>query len=214
VPADLPQAVYSLRVVASGIASALVTFDTLPTLHVVSTSPADGGGESTRPTSFVVTFSEAIAPATLQADDLTVNGRSANAVTLDATGKIATFTNTTSPMTVKGVQSVAIAADAITGSGHSGIVQSAASFRYAAVALAVTATTPNGGGSFTILTPTFTYDLTFNEHLDPATLGVGNLTLNLGTVTSSVVLPGNTRVRYTISGLSTEGTLTVSLPAG
>jgi hypothetical protein len=214
VPANLPQAIYSLRVVASGIASAPVTFDTIQALHVVSTNPVDGGMVSTQPTSFAVTFNEPIVPATLQASDLTVNGRAADAVTLDATNKIATFTYITSPVTVQGSQSMAIAANAVTGSDGSSILPFAASFRYDAVTLAVASTTPNIGGVFTIPATTFTYDVTFNEAIDPATVGVGNLTINQGTVTSAVVLPGNTRVRYTISGLTTEGTLTISIPAG
>src|SRR5262249_10955526 len=41
-----------------------------------------------------------------------------------------------------------------------------------------------------------------------------NLVLDQGTVTSAAVLPGNTTVRYTISGLTTEGALTIRIPAG
>src|SRR4029077_1962417 len=57
-------------------------------------------------------------------------------------------------------------------------------------------------------------DVAFNEAIDPATAGVGNLTLNQGTAASAVGLPGNTKVRYTITGLTTEGTLTITIPAG
>src|SRR5262249_56610780 len=78
---------------------------------------------------------------------------------------------------------------------------------------AVASTTPNAGGVFTF-PGTSTYDVAFNEPIDPATAGVGNLTLSQGTVTSAVVLSGNTTVRYSISGLTTEGTLTVRIPAG
>jgi hypothetical protein len=213
VPAGLPQAAYSLRVVASGIASAPVPFVTVPGLHVNSSTPATGSVVSAPPTSFLINFNEAVLPATLQAGDLTVNGRAANAVTLDATGQVATFTFTTSPVTAQGVQSMAIAANAITGADGSGIFPFAASFRYDALTLAVAATAPAAGGVFTI-PGTSTYDVTFNEPIDPATAGVGNLTLSQGTVTSAVVLPGNTRVRYTIAGLTTEGALTIRLPSG
>src|SRR5262249_13231051 len=149
-----------------------------------------------------------------QASDLTVNGRAASAVTLDATNTIATFSYTASPVTAQGVQSMAIAANAITGVDNTGILPFAASFRYDAVTLAVTSTTPAAGGVFTLPATSFPYDVTFNEAIDPATAGVGNLTLNQGTVTSAVVLPGNTKARYTITGLTSEGTLTISLPAG
>jgi hypothetical protein len=214
VPAGLPQAIDSLHVVANGIASAPVLFDTLQGLHVFTTTPANGSVVSTRPTSFVVNFNEAIVPATLQAADLTVNGRAANGVTLDATSQIATFTFTTSPVTAQGVQTMAIAANSIVGVDNTGILPFSASFRYDAVTLAVKSTTPATGGILTLPATLFTYDVTFNEAIDPATAGVGNLTLSQGTVTSAVVLPGNTRVRYTIAGLTAEGTLTISIPAG
>jgi methionine-rich copper-binding protein CopC len=137
VPAGLPQAIYSLRVVANRIASAPVPFDTIQGLHVFTTTPANGSVVSTRPTSFVVNFNEAIVPATLQATDLTVNGRAANRVSLDPTNQIATFTFTSSPVTAQGVQSMAIVANSITGVDTTGILPFAASFRYDVVTLAV-----------------------------------------------------------------------------
>jgi hypothetical protein len=149
-PAGLPQAVYSLRVVANGIASVPATFVNAPGLHVNSSTPAPNSVVGAPPTSFVFNFNEAVVPATLQAGDLTVNGRSANAVTLDATSQVATFTFTTSPVTAQGVQNMAIAANAITGADGAGIFPFAASFRYDALTLAVTATTPAAGGVFTI----------------------------------------------------------------
>src|SRR5262249_56151744 len=115
----------------------------------------------------------------LQASALTVNGRAANVVTLDATGEIATFSFTTSPVTAQGVQSMAIAAGAITGVDGTGIVPFAASFRYDALTLVVASTTPNAGGVFTF-PGTSTYDVTFNEPIDPATARVGDLELRHG----------------------------------
>jgi hypothetical protein len=212
-PAGLPQTAYSLRVVTNGIASAPAILVNAPVLHVNSSTPAPTSVVSVPPTSFVFNFNEAVVPATLQASDLTVNGHAANAVALDATGQIATFTFTTSPVTAQGVQNMAIAANAITGADGTGIFPFSASFRYDALTLAVTATTPSAGGVFTI-PGTSTFDVTFNEPIDPATAGVDNLTLNQGTVTSSVVLPGSTEVRYTIAGLTTEGPMTIRIPAG
>src|SRR5262249_49090100 len=55
-PAGLPQAVYSLRVVANGIASTPVPFITLPALHVFSSTPITGSVVSAPPTSIVVNF--------------------------------------------------------------------------------------------------------------------------------------------------------------
>ena len=55
--------------------------------------------------------------------------------------------------------------------------------------------------------------MTFNEPIDPASAGAGDLTLSQGTVTGAAVL-SPTQVRYTLSGITTEGTLTVTSPAG
>src|SRR5262249_62134152 len=97
----------------------------------------------------------------------------------DATGQIATFTFTTSPVTAQGVQSLTIAAGAITGVDGTGILPFAASFRYDALTLAVASTTPNVGGVFTI-PGTSTYDVTFNEPIDPATAGAADPQHNTG----------------------------------
>jgi hypothetical protein len=212
-PVNFPQAAYSLRVVASGIASAPVPFSTLQALHVNASTPFIGTVVNTPPTSFVMNFNEAVVPATLQASALTVNGRTANAVTLDATGQVATFTFTNSPVTAQGVQTMAIAANAITGVDGTGLAPFSASFRYDALTLAVTSTSPAIGGALTF-PGTNVFDVTFNEPIYPATAGVGNLSLTQGTVTSATVLPGNTKVRYTITGLNTEGAFTLRIPAG
>jgi hypothetical protein len=108
---------------------------------------------------------------------------------------------------------MAIPFNIITGVNGAGVEAFTASFRYDALTLAVTSTSPPLGGVFTIPATTFTCDVMFNEAIDPTTAGVGNLTLSQGTVTAATVLPGNTTVRYTITGLTTEGTLTISLPA-
>src|SRR5262249_60861402 len=99
------------------------------------------------------------------------------------------------------------------GADGGGTFPFAASFGYDALMLAVAATAPAAGGVFTI-PGTSTYAVTSNEPIDAAAAGVGNLVLSQGTVTSAVVLPGNTTVRYTIAGLTTEGTLTIRIPAG
>jgi hypothetical protein len=59
-------------------------------------------------------------------------------------------------------------------------------------------------------------DLTFNEPVNPASVAAGDLTLSRGTVTGAEVLPDtdNRTVRYSLSGLTTPGVLTVTLSAG
>ena len=82
--------------------------------------------------------------------------------------------------------------------------------------LQVASTTPPAGGVFTLPGP-FTYDVTFNEPITPASVTTGSLVLSgiSGAAVSGVtVLPGNTTARFTIGGIAAEGTLTASIAAG
>ena len=98
-PAGLPEAVYDLRVVASGIASNPVPFSTIAGLNVQSSTPANGAVVNSLITTFVINFSLPVNPSTLQAGDLTVDGVQATNVLLDGTQKVATFTYASSPIT-------------------------------------------------------------------------------------------------------------------
>ena len=114
----------------------------------------------------------------------------------------ATFTFDTSPVTAQGLQTMAIAAGAITklGDPSVGIEAFSATFRYDVVLLHVTATTPSPNSVLTLPGP-FTYDVTFNEPIDPASVTTGSLVLSGisgATVTGATVLSGNTTARFTI----------------
>src|SRR5262249_8321517 len=91
------------------------------------------------------------------------------------------------------------------------------SFRYDAILLQVTSTSPPfPGGVFTLPGP-FTYDVNFNEAVDPISVQTADLVLSGiagATVTSVTVLPGNTTARFTLGGITTEGNLTASIAAG
>ncbi len=88
-------------------------------LQVSSSTPANGVMVATRPSSYVITFSAAIDPTSLQASDLTVNSIPASQVTLSTDGLTATFTYNTTPITTPGLQTMAMAAGAVTESGAS-----------------------------------------------------------------------------------------------
>ncbi len=213
-PAGLPQNTYSLRVIASGIASAPVTFSAIPGLHVANSTSVNGSLVNTPPTSFVFNFNEAIQPATLQAGDLTVNGISANSVTLDATDQTATFTYNTSPVTAQGTQTLAIAANSITGQDGTGIQAFGASFQYILPNIVMGAAQLSGTTGLTL-----TYQVTGNsanpfrigfyssadanfhssdvllgsvQVSDPAMLTVGShtLMLTIGSGVGQIPLPG------------------------
>jgi hypothetical protein len=109
---------------------------------------------------------------------------------------------------------MALAANLIKGADGSQNTAFNASFRYDAVMLAVTGTNPPVNSLISLTAGgTLTYDVTFDEPIDPATATTGNLVLNQGTVTAATVLSGNATVAYTIAGLA-DGSLAVSLPAG
>jgi Bacterial pre-peptidase C-terminal domain/Bacterial Ig-like domain len=216
-PAGLPNGSYSLVVVANGIASAPINFSQPFQFAVASSTPANGAIVSTLLSSYVINFNDTVDPTSLQAGDLLVNGQPANGVTLSPSQLIATFTYNTSPITAQGLQTISMAANSVskTGSG-TGIAAFNSSFRYDAVLLQVTSTSPAAGGVFTLPVP-LTYDVNFNEAMDPASVQTSDLLLSGisgATVSGVSVLAGNTTARFTIGGITAEGTLSASIAAG
>ncbi len=185
---------------------------------VVSSVPAQGQVVSTPPTDYVIQLSGAVNPASVQPGDLTVNGTPADSFSLNAAGDTVTFHYNSSPVTAQGLQTMAIAGGAMSRlSDGAPLSPFSASFRYDAVLLQVTSTSPpTPNGVFTLPGP-FTYDVNFNEPVAPASVQTTDLTLGgvAGAFVSGVtVLPGNTTARFTLSGISSEGTLTAGIAAG
>jgi subtilisin family serine protease len=184
-------------------------------LRVVSTTPANGSTVATPPTSFIVTLSHPYTPASVQAADLVVNGIAANTVSF-VNATTLQFNYATSPVTTQGLQTMEIAAGAITRlSNGASLTAFQGSFRYDAVALNVVSTNPvTPNGIFTLPAP-FTYEILFNEAVAPASVGTNDLSLSSGVVTAAVRDSSNPNlVRYTISGITAEGTLNITLLAG
>jgi PKD domain/RTX calcium-binding nonapeptide repeat (4 copies) len=185
--------------------------------QVVASAPAQGQVVNTAPNDFLIQLASAVNPASVQASDLTVNGIPADSFAINAAGTTITFHYNTSPVTVPGLQNMAIAAGAITDTSGSPLRAFSATFRYDPVPLAVTTTAPPfPGGIFTLPGP-FTYDVNFNEAFDPASLQTTDLVLSgiAGVaVTGVTALNGNTTARFTISGVTIEGTLNASIAAG
>jgi hypothetical protein len=212
-PAGLPLGVYTLTVVANGIPSAPFT---LPVGLTVSTStPAAGASQATPPSTYNITFSQPVDPNSLQANGFTVDGIAATGVTLDSTGTIATYTFGSNPVTAQGAHHIALASGAATLLGDGSVINASysATFYYDALSLAITSTSPASGATLPPPAGGLTYDVTFNEPIDPHLVAVSNLTVNQGTVTAATLLAGNQTVAYTINGLN-EGPLTVSMASG
>ena len=188
------------------------------TLRVYSTTPRVGSVVATTPSSYAITFSNAINPASLLASDLTLNSMAATGVSLSGDDKTATFTFSTNPVTSQGLQTMSMAAGAVTelGSASTGLAAFTGTFRYDALLQEVTSTNPPVLGEFTLPSP-LTYTMNFNDAVLPSSVSVDSLSLTGipgATVQSYSILPGNTSVQFTIGGIASEGYLTASLAAG
>ena len=188
-------------------------------LVVTSSTPADGSiVYGTPPTNYVINFSDPIAPASLSPGVLVVNGKPATGDSLSADHKTATFTFTVNPVTSQGLQTMAIAANAVYQDGDptSGNAAFNATFHYALQPLLVSSTSPAAGSTLLLPGP-FTINVTYNQAVDPASVKTSDLVLSGapgGVVTSATVLPGNTTVRFTLDGFTTDGPLSLEIPAG
>jgi immune inhibitor InhA-like protein len=185
-------------------------------IHVTTTVPAIASVISTQPTTFTVNISEPVDPASLQAGDFAVNGISASDFAYTPGSTTIIFTFDASPVTTEGLQTMSIPAGAFIGAVTGNPVAAfTGTFRFDTLLLQVVATAPPVGGVFTLPGP-FTYDVTFNEPITPASVQPGDLLLSGiagSTVVAASVLPGNTTVRFTINA-AIEGALTANIPAG
>jgi hypothetical protein len=186
------------------------------TIHVTTTIPAVASVISNQPTAFTVNISEPADPASLQASDFSVNGTPASSVAYTPGSTTIVFNFGTSPVTTQGLQTMSVPAGAFTSAAAGDPVAAfTGTFRYDVQLLQVIATAPPVGGVFTLPGP-FTYDVTFNEPINPASVQIGDLQLTGiagSAVTAAGALPGNTTVRFTIN-VPAEGALTASIPAG
>jgi len=200
---------------ASSSSTAVTLSFTVPAtcgLVVSSSTPAAGSVTAVPPTSFVINFSDALTPASVTAADLKINGISATSFVLSNGNQTATFSYAVSPVTIQGSQTMNIAAGAVTrASDADGNDLFNKAFRYDAVTLSVTSTTPAVNGTLTLPAP-LTLDVNFNEPVAAASITTDDLTLSIGTVTGAVALDADT-ARYTISGIDAETVLNVSLAA-
>jgi hypothetical protein len=185
------------------------------TIHVTTTVPAATSVISTQPTAFTMDISEPADPASLQAGDFTVNGIPASSFVYIPGSTTIVFTFDASPVTAGGLQIMSIAAGAFASASAGDPVPAfTGTFRYDTLLLQVVATVPTVDGVFTLPSP-FTYDVIFNELIDPASVQLDDLQLSGiagSAVTAASVLPGNTTVRFTIN-IPSEGTITARIPA-
>jgi hypothetical protein len=187
---------------------------------VTNTDPACGSVIDTQPTVFTVNLSDPVDPATVQASDFEVNGTPADNFSLLNGNATIEFDFNSSPVQSQGQQTMHIPAGAFNqASNNDPVLEFQCTFRYDATPLTVTDTVPPDGGTFDPPGPAdYTYDMNFNEPIDPASVQTSDLHFSgvPGTsVTAVNVINGNMTAEFTIHiGSIFSGTLTINLPAG
>ena len=190
-------------------------------MAVAGSTPAAGSIISTQPTDFVVNFSHPYDPDTVDVNgsDLAVNGVAATSRTLTDSDTVTFHFDDGTPIAVQGVQTMHIAAGALSADDTSGLPAANrpvhewnATFRYDFTRMEVTSTTPGDGSAVQLALTSL--DVNLNEEVDPNSVSENDLALSQGTVTGVEVLPGDTTIRFTLSGITTEGTLYASIAAG
>jgi hypothetical protein len=192
-------------------------------MGVGGSTPAAGEIVSpTQPTDFVIDFTlpfntnPAIGDV-LDAADLTVNGIAANSLTInDADTATFHFNSPPAPPSVEGEWTMHMDAGVVDAAPGSGLPDPAniawtAKFRYDASPMTIS-TVPAAGSAVQLELTTF--DVNLNEPVDPLSVSTGDLSLSQGTVTKVEVQPGGTTIRFTLSGIISEGTLNASIAAG
>lgn len=180
-------------------------------LSVVSVTPGVGQVVNTPPVDFTVDLSSPYDPTSVVASDFTVNSVPASKVTLvDADTLLFHFN--TSPVTAQGTQTMGIPAGAILRlSDLNPITAWNGSFRYDATTLAVASSSPANGAIASA--PVSRIRLVFNEAFAASKVAASNLVLSRGTVTGATIVDALT-IDYTVSGIISEGTVTMSMAAG
>jgi methionine-rich copper-binding protein CopC/protocatechuate 3,4-dioxygenase beta subunit len=177
---------------------------------VVSSSPAAGSVVTgAAPTSFSLTFSEAIDPGSINPASFTVNGASADSASLSPDGLTITYTYNSSPVTTQGAESMSLPAGAVT-SGGVGNAAFSANFYYVQVQLAVSATSPAVGSVLTA--PVTDLVVQFNKDFDPYSVMASEFQVSQGSVASVKILTSSV-VDLTLSGVTQDGTLTLNVPS-
>ena len=185
---------------------------------VTNISPACGSFiAGTAPTDFVVSLSDPVNPATVDATDLTVNGTPANAFVLGGGNTQITFHFNTSPV-VQGLNTIDIGPCAFRRASDGDCVFAVGcTFRFGTVQLQVTTTNPPVGGTFTPPAPgTYMYDVNWNEAVDPASVQTTDLMLSGtagATVTAVTVINANMTTHFTLN-IPFGGTVTANIAAG
>ena len=147
---------------------------------VTTADPACGSVVTTQPTDFVINLSDAVNEGTVDPTDFTVNGIPADSDSFSNGDLTITFHFDSTPVVNQGEQTMHIPQDAFTRqSDNQGVFEFSCTFRYDETLLSVTDTVPPVGGTFDPPGPaTYTYDMNFNEAVDPGSVQTSDLHLS------------------------------------
>ena len=124
------------------------------------------------------------------------------------------YSFTSSPVIAQGTQTMELPADSVIGQldGHYNASTFVSNFFYVTTQLQVSATSPPVGS---VLTIPGNIDLVvqFNEAIDPYAVSTSDFEVSQGAVSSAIVLTPQA-VDLTITGVTQDGTLTLTVPAG
>jgi subtilisin family serine protease len=179
-------------------------------LLVASSTPSAGEIVAAPPVDFTIRFSESYDPLSVQVDDFLVDGLPADSVTLFDTNTLI-FHYNVSPATAQGAHVMNMAQNSVVRTSDGiGLAQWSGTFRYDALRLEVTSTSPANGSTAQL--PLTSVTLVFNELIDPSSINLNDLLINQGTVVGMAA--GADSATFTLSGILQERTLTLTVPAG
>jgi subtilisin family serine protease len=180
-------------------------------LQLTLQTPAAGTVQGTAPTSFTLKADADVAPTSVQATDLTVNGIAADSVTL-VDAQTLRFDFNASPATTVGLQQVTVAAGVITRAADTQAnVGLSATFYYDPSPLTVTSTTP--ANTSLVAMPLTVLGINFSKAIDATSVQASDLKLGFGTVSSVTVIDVDS-IEFVVTNLSREGLLSLSILPG
>jgi len=198
------------KTTTDGRLNALGAFQAL-SMRVRATIPSRNETVLSPPASVTVLFYHPIHPASVQASDCLMNEIAADSYTIEGADSVL-FHFLQTPVTNEGLQSINIPDGAVT---RLDLPQSnrmyQSQFRFDSLPMEVVASIPEAGSNVSLSLTNII--LQVNEPINPATIGMEDLAVSQGAVSSATLLNSNT-VSYGIQGVTKEAVLLVKLLAG
>lgn len=163
------------------------------------------------PLAYLVKFTDAYNPASVQPGDFLVNQIPANSFTLTSSNQV-TFHYLSSPVTTQGWQNMRMPSNAVARiNDGSPLIEWNAAFRYDQLRMRVDDTVPASGSAVTI--PFTNLRIHLNEPFDPTSVGLDDLEVNQGNVSGFTIVDDQT-IDFGLADIVNEGLFTYHIPSG